>query len=499
MSIKKQSPLERGAGTLLAVSSLPSPYGIGSFGQAALDFLDFLHRSGQKYWQVLPLGSTGYGDSPYQSFSAFAGNPYFIDLDTLISQELISTNEVQDINWGDCDAEVDYALLYKNRFTILRLAFSRSHHRDTAEYRSFCSSQAHWLDEYTLFMALKDRYDGLPWINWPEALRMRDGTATQKARQSLQEEIDFWCFCQYHFYTQWRWIKAHASGLGINIIGDIPIYVALDSSDVWANPEMFQLDDNRLPTRVAGVPPDLFSETGQLWGNPLYDWDAMEQDNFAWWRKRLSFSSEIYDTIRIDHFVGMAHYYSVPAGSDTAIGGQWQPGPGEKLISAISDEPDVGKIIAEDLGIVTPLVTQLRQRAGYPGMRLYQMAFDSDDFNLNLPGFYDRDTVVYGGTHDNETLVGFFLGHERPDLRFAREYLNVGTDEGIPPAIIRTAFASCAGVVIFQMQDYLGLDNTARMNTPSTLGGNWKWRFAQGQISPQLEETLLRYAQLYGR
>lgn len=499
MDIKKQGSLMRGAGILLSVSSLPSPYGIGSFGQAATDFLEFLHRAGQKYWQVLPLCPTSYGDSPYQSFSAFAGNPYFIDLDILISNGLITRAEVESFHWGERPCEVDYALLYENRYRILKLAHSRSAHLNSSDFRNFCRDHACWLDEYALFMALKYRHGGLSWTDWPEPLAIGDKAAIIDARQDLGDEMDFWRFCQYHFFTQWHSVKSQAKRLGINIIGDLPIYVALDSADVWANPELFQLDSDHLPTRVAAVPLDLFSETGQLWGNPLYDWDAMEKDNFAWWRQRLVLSAELYDTIRIDHFIGIVNYYSVPADNETAIGGEWLPGPGAKLISALSNEPCVAKIIAEDLGVVTHEVEQLRRWAGYPGMRLLQMAFDSGGSNGNLPDFYGSDTVVYGGTHDNETLTGFFLSHPDADFSFAREYLDVGTDGEIPWALIRAAFASDAGVVIFQMQDYLGLDNSARMNTPSTLGSNWKWRLLKDQIPPEFEETLLYYTMLYGR
>lgn len=499
MRIKKQKPLKRGAGTLLAVSSLPSPYGIGSFSKAAYDFVDFLRKSGQRYWQVLPLGPTSFGDSPYQSFSAFAGNPYFIDLDTLIQEGLLTAEEVQHTFWGEEIDQVDYSVLNKNRFPILKKAFLRSRHRNTDEYRDFCVKHSEWLEDYTLFMSIKDSLGGVSWQKWPDELRLRESQALDDARAALSEDTQFWKFCQFYFYRQWERLKDYANRKGILIIGDMPIYVALDSADVWANHKLFQLNDSRMPTRVAGVSPDMFSETGQLWGNPLYDWDEMELSDFSWWRRRMRLYSELYDIIRIDHFIGITHYYSIPAEDDTALNGEWLYGPGEKLIAAISGEIKGTQIIAEDLGPEVPSAIRLRKKAGYPGMKLYQMAFDTDGSNENLPGYYDKDTIVYGGTHDNDTIVGFMAGQKRRVLRFAREYLGVKTNKEILWAMIRTAYASSAAAVIFQMQDYLGLDSSARMNTPSTVGSNWKWRLEDGQITDELENKLKRFSDLYGR
>lgn len=500
MRIKKQKPLKRGAGTLLAVSSLPSPYGIGNFGQSAYDFVDFLHRSGQTYWQVLPLGPTSYGDSPYQSFSAFAGNPYFIDPDTLIKEGLLKQEEVQAVQWGNHSNEVDYSTLYKNRYSVLEKAFLRSDYLETEDFKNFCLENSDWLDDYALFMSIKNKLGGKSWLEWPDELRLRATSAIVTARKSLSKEFDLWRGSQYFFFKQWEKLKAYANSLNVNIIGDMPIYVALDSADVWVNYKLFQMDGNRMPSGVAGVSPDLFSKTGQLWGNPLYNWDEMEKDGFAWWRKRMNMYSKLYDIIRIDHFIGIVHYYAIPPDAETAMNGLWLPGPGEKLIAAISQELGGKQIIAEDLGLVSPGVIKLREKAGYPGMRLYQMAFDSDGTNGNLPGYYSKDTVVYGGTHDNETTVGFLQGQKRSVLRFAREYLGVNKNREIPWAMIRSAYGSSAGVVIFQMQDYLELDNSARLNTPSTVGGNnWKWRLINGQIPSELESKLKRFTELYGR
>lgn len=499
MGLKKQQPLKRGAGVLLAVSSLPSPYGIGSFGKAAYDFVDFLKESGMIYWQILPLNPTSYGDSPYQSFSVFAGSPYYIDPDILVRHGLLTEEEVAEPDWGEAQDSVDYSALYSNRFALLKRAFSRVNIDDFTEFVAFCEEHGGWLDDYALFMAIKDSLGGIKWTEWPDGLRLRNKSAMDKAMDELREEVKFWKICQFYFYRQWGELKAYANSRGVHIIGDMPIYVALDSCDLWSNYGLFQVDKNRLPTHVAGVPPDMFSKTGQLWGNPLYNWAEMERQGFDWWQRRMHLYSKMYDIIRIDHFVGIVHYYSIPAGAEDAVKGEWLPGPGEKLLLAISQYLDGGKIIAEDLGRVTMSVIKLRKKAGYPGMKLYQMAFDSDGKNQNLPGYYDRDTVAYGGTHDNETNVGFLAGQKRRVLRFAREYLGVRLNRDIPWAMIRTAFASSAAAVIFQMQDYLTLDNRARMNTPSTVGGNWKWRMTAEQISDELTEKLKRYCEVYGR
>jgi len=499
MRVKKQKPLPRGAGTLMAISGLPSKYGIGDFGKSAYDFVDFVQRAGQLYWQVLPLGPTSYGDSPYQSFSAFAGNPYFIDLDALVEEGLLKKAEVSETDWSYAENEVDYAALYEERFPLLKKAFSRSDHMNTTDYASFCRRNSFWLEDYALFMALKEEHDGTSWLSWADSYRLREEKALEMARNKFENEINFWKFCQYYFYIQWEKLKEYANSKNIQIIGDVPIYVALDSADVWANPELFQLDEDRKPVKVAGVPPDYFSATGQLWGNPLYDWDKMEEDHFAWWRRRIAISSSLYDITRIDHFIGIVNYYSIPADSETAMVGEWVKGPGDKLVAAISHELNGKRIIAEDLGIVVPAVTRLRKKAGYPGMAIYQYGLDGNSKNPNLPGFWAKDTVAYLGTHDNETIKGFLSGQKRKNLKFIREYLDVNYNRDIPWTLIRTSYASAAGVVIFQMQDYLEFDNTARMNTPSTLGCNWMWRLKDLKNTEWIEEKLAYFAELYGR
>ncbi len=498
MIINKQSPMERGAGILLPVSSLPSPYGIGSFGKHAYEFVDFLKRSGQKYWQVLPLGPTSYGDSPYQSFSAFAGNPYFIDLDVLISEGLLTQSEVNSVNW-DNGSKVDYAQLFKERFKLLRAAFKRSKHEADASYRTFCDNNSFWLKHYSSYMAIKTHFGHKAWQCWPEDIRLRQPDAVEKYNALLLDDISFWSFCQYKFFEQWLKLKSYANENGIEIIGDIPIYVAMDSSDVWVNFELFDLDNERRPRHVAGVPPDMFSSTGQLWGNPIYNWDRMEQDGFSWWKERMKLCAQLYDVIRIDHFIGIVNFYRIPAKDNTAMNGCWIQGPGEKLVAAINSAIGNKKIIAEDLGVVTPEVIALLEKSGYPGMKLMEMGFESDASNENLPCHFDKNCVVYGGTHDNETLVGYFSQQDEQVLEFARNYLDVACNSAIPWAIIKAAYQSAANTVIFQLQDLLGLDNSARINTPSTLGGNWLWRLIPGQVTASLEHSLKRLTELYGR
>ena len=483
----------------MPVASLPSPYGIGTFGKAAYDFADFLEESGQRYWQVLPLGPTSYGDSPYQSFSAFAGNPYFIDLDMLISEGLLKKREISSRNWGSLPDTVDYAQIFSNRFIVLRKAFARSEHLKSDEYATFLQEHSPWLDDYAAYMALKEHFEWKSWQEWPDDYRLRKQKPLAALLHKLAGELDFWRFCQFKFYGQWTKLKAHAEKAGILIIGDIPIYVALDSADVWANPALFDLDKDLRPNNVAGVPPDYFSATGQLWGNPLYLWEHMAENDFAWWRRRIRFTAILYDIIRIDHFIGISRYYSIPADAESAIKGKYLPGPGDALLTAINEAKGTKQIIAEDLGVLTREVVAMRKRAGYPGMKVLQFAFGSGEKNDYLPTHYEQNTVVYGGTHDNETLVGYFDREKRRTLRFAREYLGVSQNRQLVRAVIRAAYSSCADTVIFQMQDLLELDNAARINTPSTLGGNWQWRLLPNQLPATLTNQLLALTKIYDR
>lgn len=499
MIIKKQEQLKRGAGILLPVSCLPSDLGIGTFGKEAYRFVDFLKAAGQRYWQVLPLGPIGYGNSPYSSTSAFAGNPYYIDLGLLINEGMLGLEQVNKINWGSDPKYVNYNILYSEKFKLLRIAYKNSHHEKSDSYLKFYKDNFYWLEDYSLYMAIKNHFDDRGWQSWPEEIMLRNPTAIAKMADILADDIGFWRFCQYMFYSQWLKLKEYANEHDIEIIGDIPIYVALDSADVWANHNLFDLDERRKPRHVAGVPPDMFSKTGQLWGNPIYNWKLMEKDNFKWWRTRIENNTLLYDLIRIDHFIGIANYYSIPANEDTAENGQWITGPGEKLINAINDALGDKKIIAEDLGNVTPEVKKLLSNSGYPGMRLIQMAFFGGSDNSNLPFNFDANCVVYGGTHDNETLKGFFNHQSRRITKYAKEFLNVKRKKNIPRAIIYAAYQSVANTAIIQMQDFLGLDNSARINTPSTIGGNWEWRLTKGQLTKSLGREIKKLTTLYGR
>ena len=479
--------LERGAGILLPVTSLPSPYGIGTFGKAAYEFIDFLRRAGQKYWQVLPLGPTSYGDSPYQSFSAFAGNPYFIDLDLLIEEGLVKKEYVDSFSWGDNESYVSYEVIYQNRFQVLREAFRNSFHREATDFRIFTEENAYWLKDYSLYMACKEYFGSVNWLEWEEDIRFRRPEAVAKYEALLAENMEFWTFCQYKFFEQWKKLREYATEKKIQIIGDIPIYAAMDSADVWSHPELFQLEEENLfPKFIAGVPPDAFSETGQLWGNPLYDWDAMEEEGFEWWRQRILASRGLYDALRIDHFIGITRYYAVPGGAKDSVNGTYRPGPGTKLTRVINEAAGEMKIIAEDLGTVTPEVRTLLKENGYPGMKVLAFGFDGDPGNEHLPHNYKTpNCVAYGGTHDNETLTGLFCDKSDEILTYLFELLGTRDRSKIVEGLFRQAYGSIADVVIFQAQDVLGLDNSARMNFPSTLGDNWKWRLKKGQLGQQ--------------
>lgn len=494
--------LKRGAGVLLPVFSLPSPYGIGTFGAAAREFIDCLKAARQSYWQVLPLGPTSYGDSPYQSFSAFAGNPYFIDLDTLREEGLLLQEEIDACGWGGNPEEIRYDLLYETRFALLKKAFARSRHQESAAYRDFVEENKDWLSDYSLYMALKKHFGDRAWTEWDGDVRFRRPAAMEAARARFAQEMEYWSFLQFHFFKQWEALRAYAAEREISIVGDIPIYVALDSADVWSHPELFQLDQETLtPTRVAGVPPDAFSDDGQLWGNPLYDWERMEAEDFAWWKRRMEASAKLYDVLRIDHFIGVVQYYSIPYGVETAKEGRWEKGPGKKLTDALDASAGKTRIIAEDLGIYVPEVKELLAKTGYPGMKIIEFAFSGDRFNEHLPHCYEPNSVVYGGTHDNETLAGYFTVEKRQwwELQYIADYLGAAHQSEVVDRVFRAAYGSVASVAIFQMQDVLKLDNRARMNTPGTVGGNWRWRMRQGQFNRERIEYLAWLVDIFGR
>ncbi len=493
-----QQNLERGAGILLPISSLPSKYGIGTLGEAAYDFIKPLKKAGQRYWQVLPVGPTSYGDSPYQSFSTFAGNPYFIDFDILIKEELLKREEVEAIDWYTTPEYIEYELLWEHRYKLLRKAYQRADVDKDAAFLTFVENEKEWLNDYALFMACKNYFDNVEWLKWDEDIKMRTSEGISKYTELLSDDIRFWKFIQFKFYEQWKALKRYANSKNIKVIGDIPIYVALDSVDVWMNPGLFQLDENLEPINVAGCPPDAFSDAGQKWGNPLYNWNVMEQDNFKWWRGRMSAAASLYDVIRIDHFIGIVNYYVIPA-DKSGKEGWFEKGPGIKLMNAISTCLGNAKIIAEDLGAVTEGVQELLKEVGYPGMKVLEFAFDGKNDNPYLPHMVPKNCIFYGGTHDNETLKGFYDTLSEENIQYAMEYCGANSVDELVLSSIRMAYQSCADVVIIQMQDILQKDNTARMNLPATIGINWKWRLQKDEFTLELQDMLKRWAQVYGR
>ena len=491
--------MQRSAGILLPISSLPSPYGIGCFSQEAYDFVDWLKEAGQTYWQILPLGVTSYGDSPYQSFSAFAGNPYFISLDALVEEGVLTAAECKKANFGRKADDIDYSRLYAERGRLLRLAYSRSDIGHNEAFTAFCEKNKWWLDDFALFMAVKGRFEGKPWIEWAEDIRLRWQPAMDYYRRELYFEVEYHKYLQFKFDQQWRRLKAYANSKGIRIIGDIPIYVALDSADAWANPGLFQLDKDNIPTAVAGVPPDGFSPTGQLWGNPLYRWEAHRATGYQWWITRLWYCFELYDVVRIDHFRGFDEYFSIPYGSETAAPGHWEKGPGIELFRAVEQALGKREIIAEDLGYLSPEVHALLKASGFPGMKVLEFAFDSREPGEYRPHTYPENCACYTGTHDNAPLLGWREDAAPEDVARATAYLGLNEREGFHWGMIRGGMSSVALLFVAQMQDYLGLGAESRMNTPSTLGCNWQWRMQQGDCTPALADKMRFYTELYGR
>ena len=484
----------------MPISSLPSPHGIGALGADARKFVDFLAAAGQSWWQILPVSPTSYGDSPYPSFSAYAGNPYFIDLDLLCEDGLLTPEEVNAVNWGADPSRVDYSAIYNGRFPLLHLAMERGWEWDADKVKSFSAQNDTWLPDYALFMALKRHFGMKSWTEWPdEDIRLRRPEAVQRYQKELADDIRLFTYIQYLFFRQWEALRAYAHEKGIGIIGDLPIYVAMDSADVWADPRAFQLDERNVPAEVAGVPPDYFTADGQLWGNPLYDWDAMKADGFSWWVRRIAGASRLYDILRIDHFRGLESYWAVPYGETTAKIGSWVKGPGMDLIGVLTEKFPNIQFIAEDLGYLTPEVRQLLADSGLPGMKILQFAFDSREAANYLPHTYPRHCVCYAGTHDNSTLMGWKNDAAPSDIAAAREYLGLNEEEGFHWGILRGGQSSVADLFVAQMQDYLGLGSEARMNTPGILGGNWQWRMLPGQITEDLTKRIARMTSLYGR
>ena len=488
-------------GMLLPIASLPSPYGIGGFSKEAYEFIDLLEETGQKLWQILPLGPTSYGDSPYQSFSTFAGNPYFIDLDTLAEKGWLTKEACEASDYGDNESYIDYGRIYNSRFVLLKQAFLNSDILSDEKFTEFCKANQHWLPDYALYMALKNQNDGKSWIEWEEEIRLRKPEAVEYYKKELEEECNFYEFLKYEFHEQWTKVKEYAHKKGIQIVGDVPIYVAFDSADTWANPELFQLDEKNLPLGVAGCPPDAFSATGQLWGNPLYNWAYHKKTGYDWWLKRIAYCFDLYDIVRIDHFRGFDEYYSIPYGDETAVNGHWEKGPGMDLFNTVKEKLGELDIIAEDLGFLTESVFQLLKDSGYPGMKVLQFAFDPSEDSDYLTYKYQRNCVVYTGTHDNDTTAGWFEKLSDGDKEVALRYMNsfYTPKEEQHWDLIALAMRSTADTCIIPVQDFLGLGSEARINMPSTLGDNWKWRMTKGAFSEELKEKIRRMTKLYGR
>lgn len=491
----------RAGGVLMPITSLSSPYGIGSMGKEAYEFVDFLRDAGQTYWQLLPICPTGYGDSPYQSFSTFAGNPYLIDPEKLIEDGYLLRNEVDSIDWETTPDRVNYEVMYKKRFPMLKKAVTRFLENPGKEYEKFIENNGFWIEDYALFMTLKDAHGGKSWQMWEEPVRLREKDTLEQVRNKYRQQVDFWKAVQYLFKKQWDMLKAYANENGIFLIGDLPIYVALDSSDVWSRPSQFQLDKNLVPTEVAGCPPDGFSSDGQLWGNPLFDWDAMKKDGYSWWIKRIEHSFSLFDVLRIDHFRGFAGYYAIPYEDENARNGRWRKGPGMDLFKHIEKKLGHRDIIAEDLGFLTPDVRKLLKECGYPGMKVLEFAFDSRDGGGNdyRPYRYPEKCIAYVGTHDNDTACGWMKTAPAKDRRVAKEYLGLSGREGYNWGMMRAIWESRADTAIVTSQDLLGLGSEARMNIPSTLGNNWVWRAMPGVFDKQLAKKIRGKMEIYAR
>jgi len=493
--------MNRGSGIIMHIASLPGKYGIGTFGKEAYEFCDFLKKSGQRYWQILPLGPTGFGDSPYQSFSAFAGNPYLIDFDLLNKDGLLEIEDYDSINFGESVTDINYGLIFKEKMKVLRKAYENSKLKNIKNLKLFEEEEFYWLEDYALYMAIKSHFSLKSWQTWDEDIRLRKSEAIEKYKKLLSDEISYWKFLQYEFYKQWKALKLYVNNLDIKIIGDMPIYVAEDSSDIWGNTEAFLLHKKTLkPLSVSGCPPDIFAETGQLWGNPIYDWNYMEKTDYKWWVDRIRQSLNLYDVIRIDHFKGFESYWSIPYGNTTAENGEWVKGPGIKVFKAIKDELGEVNIIAEDLGTLTEKTIKLRNDTGFPGMKILTFAFDTDSTNPFLPHNYEKNYVVYTGTHDNDTIKGWMETTAPKDqVKKSIEYLQLNKEEGYNWGFIRGAWSSIADVSIALMQDFLNLGNEARINLPSTVGNNWRWRLKEGVFTDTLAEKIYKLTKIYGR
>lgn len=486
----------RTSGILMPLFSLPSDYGIGTMGKVAYDFVDFLKTAKQTIWQMLPVSPTSFGDSPYQSFSAFAGNPYFIDLDMLSADGLLEKSEYENEDYGSVSISVDYGMLYKNRYPVLYKAYKRFMKNPPADFDDFCKDNEFWLDSFARYTAIKEQNSGKPWYEWDKGLVLRDGSEYD---EKYDDGVMFHKTVQYLFSKQWNALREYANGNGIKIMGDMPIYVALDSADVWSNPKQFELNGILQPIEVAGCPPDAFSKDGQLWGNPLYDWELMESDGYSFWTERVKHALKLYDIIRIDHFRGFESYYAIPYGEKTAKCGRWRKGPGSELFKTLTVKLGKLPIVAEDLGYLTDGVREMLSECGYPGMKVLQFAFDSREDSDYLPHNYDKNCVVYTGTHDNDTLIGWLETAPEDDIEMAKKYIRYNNEEGFCAGMIKTAMASVADTVIIPLQDYMQIGSGARINTPSTIGNNWRWRAEKFDITDNLAKRIAEIVKLYRR
>jgi len=491
--------MKRKSGILMPMSSLPSPYGIGTIGKCAYRFVDFLKEAGQKYWQLLPLCPTGFGDSPYSSFSTFAGSPYYIDLDMLVADSLITAQDINEHAWADSDDKVNYGLIYQSRFPVLRKAFSNGREKYRIQVEQFRKNNA-WVENYALFMAVKNHFNGAGWTSWEdEGIRLHKDSAVREYSAKLADEVDFWAFLQYIFFKQWDALKTYAHKNGIEFIGDVPIYVALDSADVWSEPRFFQLDEKNVPKKVAGVPPDAFTEDGQLWGNPLYDWDLMKADGYGWWIRRIEGAKRMFDVIRIDHFRGFESYWAVPYGDKTAKNGNWVKGPDMNFVGMLKSWFHDTEFIAEDLGFATPEVAALLKNSGFPGMKVLEFAFDPIHDNDYLTHNQPKNSVCYVGTHDNHPVSGWLETTDKATLDYAKEYMNVTSDDDWAWAFIRTGMMGVSNLFVMQMQDVLELGPETRMNAPGTAQGNWAWRMLPDAITPALAKKIYNITKIYKR
>ena len=494
----------RASGVLMHLSSLPSEYGIGTMGRTAYKFVDFLEKAKQTYWQILPICPTSYGDSPYQSFSTHAGNPYFIDLEMLTEEGLLEKEDYADLYWGEDDVtKVDYSNLYYRRFDVLKKAHERFKNTDQTEYHQFLQKNDNWISNYAIFMTGKSAHDGKCWLEWDDGLKRRDPHRLWEFKNEHADEVDFWMFVQFKFFEQWFKLKSYANEHGVQIIGDIPIYVALDSAAVWVHPDLYDLKENLEPRSVAGCPPDAFSPTGQLWGNPIYNWARHKETGYNWWIDRLKASAEIFDMVRIDHFRGFDSFYAIPYGDSTAEHGEWRQGPGIEFFRFVSSRLGRLPIIAEDLGFLTPSVIQMLAESGFPGMKILEFAFDPREASDYLPYNYDKNCVVYVGTHDNDTIIGWSKDMDEDTMAFCRKYLDIDADASDSELVwkmIKTAFACVGDTVVIQMQDYLELGSEARMNVPAVGVGNWQWRAASEDVfTDALAERIADITRTYGR